>query len=377
MTSICLCMIVRDEAAVIERCLRSVRGLIQTWVICDTGSSDLTGELIADVLDGIPGELNQSDWVDFGHNRTDLMERAYGRADYLLLIDADMTITYEHSHLRAITADSYLLRHDENPEYWVKRLVRGDRRWRFVGPTHEYIITDGPERTEKLDGIVIHHHADGGTRPEKFERDLALLSADLERNPEDARSVFYLAQTYRDLDRLEAAIELYRRRALMGGWAEEVFYSQYQVGVLSERVGNHAWAVASLLEAWAIRPSRAEPLYELAWMLRARDLHHPAHMIAQRGIGIPVPDDTLFVHRWVYEWGLLFEYSIAAYWTGHLRAALGACDRLLGMRSLPQPYREQTTANRAYCVSALGGDAPARVTTTGDIPSVISVVPLG
>jgi hypothetical protein len=56
------------------------------------------------------------------------------------------------------------------------------------------------------------------------------------------------------------------------------------------------------------------PLYELAWMLRARRLHHPAHMIARRGIAIPVPDDTLFVHRWVYEWGLLFEYSIAAYW---------------------------------------------------------------
>jgi hypothetical protein len=232
-------MIVRDEAAVIERCLRSVRGLIQTWVICDTGSKDRTGELIADVLDGIPGELHQCDWVDFGRNRTDLMQRAYGKADYLLLIDADMTIAYENSRLRATTADSYLLRHDENPEYWVKRLVRGDRRWRFVGPTHEYITTDGPERTEKLDGIVIHHHADGGTRPEKFERDLALLSADLERNPEDARSMFYLAQTYRDLNRLEEAIELYRRRASMGGWEEEVFYSRYQVGVLSERTGDH------------------------------------------------------------------------------------------------------------------------------------------
>lgn len=365
-------MIVRDEAAVIERCLRSVRGLIQTWVICDTGSSDRTGALIADVLDGIPGELHQCDWVDFGYNRTDLMERAYGKADYLLLIDADMTITYENLRLRAVTADSYLLRHDENPEYWVKRLVRGDRRWRFVGPTHEYITTEGPERTEKLDGIVIHHHADGGTRPEKFERDLALLSADLERNPEDGRSVFYLAQTYRDLDRLDEAIELYRRRASMGGWEEEVFYSQYQVGVLRERLGDHDGAVGCLLAAWETRPSRAEPLYELAWMFRARRLHHPAHMIAARGIGIPVPDDTLFVHRWVYEWGLLFEYSIAAYWTGRQQAALDACDRLLGMRSLPVAYREQAKANRAYCVSALAGDPPPRVTATGDIPSVIS-----
>ena len=78
----------------IQRCLRSARGLIQTWVICDTGSSDRTRELIVDALDGIPGELHQCDWVNFGHNRTELMERAYGKADYLLLIDADMTVSY-------------------------------------------------------------------------------------------------------------------------------------------------------------------------------------------------------------------------------------------------------------------------------------------
>jgi tetratricopeptide (TPR) repeat protein len=305
------------------------------------------------------------------------MQRAYGKADYLLLIDADMTVSHENSDFHALTADSYLLRHEETPEYWIKRLVRGDRRWRFVGATHEFITSNGTERTEKLDGIRIHHHADGGTRHEKFDRDRALLSGELERNPHDTRAVFYLAQTYRDLDRLDEAIELCRRRTSMGGWDEEVFYSQYQVGVLSERAGDHAGAVAALLEAWGIRPSRAEPLYELAWMLRARRLNEPAHMIAQRGIGIPVPDDTLFVHRWVYEWGLWFEYSIAAYWTGHHRAALDACDRLLAMSLLPPAYREQTKANRAYCVSALGGDAPARVTTTGDIPSVSSTVSPG
>jgi tetratricopeptide (TPR) repeat protein len=346
-------------------------------VICDTGSTDRTRDLIADALADVPGALHQCDWVNFGHNRTELMEYAYGKADYLLLLDADMTISYEGSHIQAITADSYLLRHKENPEYWVKRLVRGDRRWGFVGATHEYISTDGTERTEKLDGIVIDHHADGGTRPEKFQRDLALLSGELERNPNDARSVFYLAQTYRDLDRPEEALQQYRRRVSMGGWEEEAFYAQYQVGVLSERVGEHPSAVAALLEAWEVRPSRAEPLYELAWMFRARRLHHSAHMIAARGIRIPVPDDTLFVHRWVYEWGLWFEYSIAAYWTGRYRAALDACDRLLAMTSLPATYREQTKSNRSYCVKALSGDAPARVTTTGDISSVSSTVSPG
>ena len=235
MTSICLCMIVRNESAVIERCLSSARDLIAHWVICDTGSTDRTPELIRQVLGDLPGELHESPWVDFGHNRSALMARARGKADYLLLIDADMTITCQKLAMSTLAADSYLLRHDESPEYWIKRLVRGDREWRYVGATHEYISTDGDDRTEKLDAIVIHHHADGGSRPEKFERDLALLVTELERNPDDARAAFYLAQTYRDMDRLEEAIDLPTGAA--PAWADgtkRVFYSLYQAGVLSE-----------------------------------------------------------------------------------------------------------------------------------------------
>src|SRR6201996_5096910 len=93
MSTICLCMIVRDESAVIERLLGSVHDLLDTWLICDTGSVDCTQALIERSLADIPGELHERPWVDFGHNRTELMRLAHGRADYLLLLDADMTVT--------------------------------------------------------------------------------------------------------------------------------------------------------------------------------------------------------------------------------------------------------------------------------------------
>jgi glycosyltransferase involved in cell wall biosynthesis len=354
MSSICLCMIVRDEAAVIGRCLASVRGLVDSWVICDTGSADGTPELIRGALAEVPGELHERPWVNFGHNRTELMAYAQDKADYLLLIDADMTVTYDRERLRDLGADSYMLRHAQDPEYWIKRLVRGDRRWRFLGPTHEYITSDGVDRVENLDAIVIHHHGDGGTRSEKSERDERLLTEELERNPNDARTHFYLAQTLADLGRVEEAIEHYRARAEMGGWEEEVFYSLYQVGILSERAGNRDQALHTLFEAWSFRPQRIEPLYELAWMFREEGSHQVAHLVAERGLGSPIPADVLFVHRWMYEWGLLFEYSIAAYWVGQPRAALQACNRLLQLRRLPVVYREQTHANRAHCIRALG-----------------------
>ncbi|MHB8492340.1 MAG: glycosyltransferase, partial [Solirubrobacteraceae bacterium] len=132
-STICLCMIVRDETEVIERCLASVRGLIDTWVICDTGSADGTPAAIESALAGIPGQLHRCPWVDFGHNRSELMRLARGAADYLLLLDADMTVAVEGPLPATLSANSYLLRHRDEPEYWIKRLVRGDQGWRFVG----------------------------------------------------------------------------------------------------------------------------------------------------------------------------------------------------------------------------------------------------
>ena len=358
-------MIVRNEAAVIKRCLDSVRDLIDSWVICDTGSTDGTQALIRDLLADIPGELHERPWVNFGHNRTELMALAAGKADYLLLIDADMTVSVEGSRPLVLRADSYMLRHAEDPQYWVKRLVLGDRRWRYVGATHEYITTDGSDEVQNLDAIMIHHHGDSGTRTEKFERDLRLLSREREQRPHDARTLFYLAQTLRDLGRIEESIDFYRRRGGMDGWDEEVFYSLYQVGVLTERMGRREEATVALLEAWNNRPQRIEPLYELAWMFRERGMHHPAYMVTRRGVDTPIPPDMLFVHRWIYEWGMLFEYSIAAYWAGHPRAALEVCTRLLRIPQLPESYRDQVIANRGYCIRAVGESTPGSVTPTG------------
>jgi tetratricopeptide (TPR) repeat protein len=346
-------MIVRDEAAVIERCLASVHGLVDRWVICDTGSTDATKALIETAIGHVPGELHERPWVDFGKNRTELMKLARRKADYLLLLDADMTVERTAELPEKLTADSYYLRHAGEPQYFLKQLVSADLAWRYEGSTHEYLTTDGPEHVEVLDSLVVHHHGDGGHRAEKFERDLELLEAELARDPSNARAVFYLAQTMRDLGRLDEAAELYERRANMAGWEEEVFYALYQAGVLRADLGDWPSALALLLRAWSYRPARVEPLYELATRLRLREEYHGAHLFASRGLDRPKPDDLLFVSSWIYRWGLLFEYSITAYWAGDPRAALAACDRLLAVPDLPDEFRRQTVENRQFCLDRL------------------------
>src|SRR3972149_12094275 len=93
MVTICLTMIVKNESKIITRCLDSVINYIDYWVICDTGSSDNTIEIIIDYFkDRIKGELYAIPWQDFGYNRSQAVKLSRGKADYLLLMDADMIL---------------------------------------------------------------------------------------------------------------------------------------------------------------------------------------------------------------------------------------------------------------------------------------------
>lgn len=359
--SICLCMIVKNEAAVIERCLDSVRGLIDYWVVSDTGSTDGTQELVAQALGAVPGELHEDPWVDFGHNRSLNLAHARGKADYLLLVDADMVVR-RVGELPRLSADSHLLRHSGDVEYRIKRLVRGDMPWHYVGSTHEYLACDQPERAENLDALVIDHFADGGSRADKFKRDARLLAAELRRDPNNSRAVFYLAQTRRDLGERAAAIALYERRAQMGGWSEEVYFSLLQIGELKADARDWPGSMDALIKAWEFRPERLEALYELASRLRLRRDYRAAHAFASAGIGRWQPDDLLFVRPWVYRWGLLFEYSISTYWIGDYVASLRACEELLAMPELPDAYRTQTIVNRDLAAERLAAADPTSST---------------
>lgn len=347
--TICLCMIVKNEARVIERCLASVRPLIDSWVITDTGSTDGTQDLIREALDGVPGELREEPWVDFGHNRTRNIQHARGKADFLLTVDADHVLRQD-APLPRLTATSYMLRYDTpGTQHRFKHLMRGDLLWRYEGVTHEYPCTDGPDVQENLDALVIEDHADGGCRGDKFERDAQLLRRELERDPTNPRTVFYLANTERDLGHAREAIGLYERRAAMGGWGEEVYCSLLEAGILrADEEEDWPGAMDTFSRAWESRPTRLEACYELASRLRLRRRHHTAHALLVDVVDRPAPDDLLFTKPWVYRWGLLFEFSITAHWVGEHAAALRACDRLLAMRDLPERVRRQVEINREF-----------------------------
>lgn len=246
MTTICLNMIVKNEARIIRRCLDSLRPYLDHWVIVDTGSTDGTQDVIREALRGIPGELHERPWKNFGHNRTEAIRLAEGKADYLLLCDADMSfVAHDLSWKSGLSADAYLVRQRHGSlSYGNIRLVNarteGDRRWRYWGATHEYVDFVKPGEScskQTLDSVEFLDYADGGSKSDKYVRDAHLLEAEIAEiealeqkaaaNPDDAelqqmlaglrplmvRDVFYLAQTCRDMDDHEKSFALYQRRA--------------------------------------------------------------------------------------------------------------------------------------------------------------------
>jgi len=174
--------------------------------------------------------------------------------------------------------------------------------------THEY--WDGPTSGIPKSVCFIQDHNDGGCKSDKFERDARLLEKGLQDEPDNVRYMFYLAQTYNSLGRFKDAIRMYKKRIAGGGWFEEVWYSHYMIAncyhALKDFVKFEAW----MLRAHAYRPQRAESLYKLTKHFREQAQHYKAYQYLEMGSGIPVPNDSLFIERDVYDYSFDYERSI-------------------------------------------------------------------
>jgi len=328
-----LCMIVKNEAPVIARCLDSVRPLVGHWLIVDTGSTDGTQDLIRARMRGIPGELHERPWRDFAANRSEALALARGHADYSLVIDADDTAEADPGfRMPPLGADSYTLAiADVGTEYRRPQLVRNALPWRYEGVLHEYLVCEQAMTAEHLPGLRIRRRHDGARRrdPQTYRRDADLLERALatETNPFlIARYRFYLAQSFRDCGERENALQNYLERARLGFWQEEVFVSLLNAARLMEALGQPvAEVIAVYLRAADAAPERAEALHGAARFCRLRERYDEGYRVAKRGLALTPPPEGLFVERWIYEYGLRDEFAVNAYWAGHARESLGAC----------------------------------------------------
>ncbi len=354
MKTICLVMIVKDESAIIRRCLDSVKPFIDHWVICDTGSTDDTKEIVRQTLKAIPGTLYEDAWLDFGYNRTLSLERSRGKADYLLMLNADEVLHTAAEFRADLESDAYRLRYEGDIDYALPLLLNATLDWRFVGVTHEHLHSDHARTIKTLCMVTLRHMYDGGSRVNKFGRDIMLLTNALKEDPANSRYLFYLAQSYKDVGLHERALEFYHKRTEMGGWEEEVWYAGYQAGRMQHLLGQ-PWPVVldSYLAAYQYRPTRLEPIYHIAKFYNETKQHHLAYPFAQLCREAPYPDDFLFIERNIYRYELPLEYGICCYWTGRHEEAIRVNEAILATPNVPPEFLEMARRNRLFSVEAL------------------------
>jgi glycosyltransferase involved in cell wall biosynthesis len=335
--SICLNMIVKNEARVIERLLSSVVPIIDSFIIYDTGSSDETPRIIAEFMEkhGIPGSIFYSSFSNFEANRNQALEKAFEErdrlaADFLLLLDADMVLKigpdFSKDLLRDVDHVQLLQQMNGCFSYRNTRLVRNSGKFKYIGATHEYV--DYPDETRsvlwKQNVMYIEDVGDGGSKADKVERDIRLLEESLEKDPNNVRTFFYLANSYKGIKEYEKAIYWYEKRAKCGGWPEEVFYSYLEMGDCFKELGDNARSVESWLFAHQAFPFRAESLYliikhfrKLGMFMIADLFYGPASEIVKdvREEKICI-DNFLFVNTNMYKYLLDFENMIISYYAG-------------------------------------------------------------
>lgn len=389
--TVCWNAIVKNEARIIERCMESMVGEIDYWLVVDTGSTDGTQDIIRAFMEkrGIPGELIERPWKNFSFNRSEALELAENKADYILFCDADMALEVIDKDWKYQLAEgpAYLVNQKAHSDLvysnirLVKGRLKGDERFRYWGATHEYC-----DSIEPYDGghvmihtIMMQDFGDGGSKSDKFERDARMLTEqikELKYLQNDAseeerkiawdrgllrrydllntRCTFYLAQTWRDHGSPEMALATYIKRSKMVGWFEETWYAVFQIALLKQQLKYpNKEIMDAYLEAYGMNPSRAESLYSLAKFLRKSERYELGYVYALAAANIPLSTNRLFVSTSVYDWKAKDELAICAYQMTYYTQSRALCEELTVNPNIPEGHLNRIKNNLQIAVDAI------------------------
>jgi glycosyltransferase involved in cell wall biosynthesis len=357
-----LCMIVKNESHIIHEALECTLGVIDTFCILDTGSTDNTVKIIRDFYEkaGIDGVVHEGTWKGFGPSRTESLNLCNGMMDYILVIDADDLMTFPKD------AKKFLLMvlHSARPnacniqirrgtlEYERTQIFKANDNWRYVGVLHEYPTNDNPKNVIiRLPNEIYMEGRTIGARSReegnKYKKDADALLVALKDEPENERYMFYLAQSFRDCGMYPEAIVWYTKRYEAGKWVEERYISALN---LTRLTGLREWA----WKAHDLSPIRSESLVAyIASCRMKREITHELYSMALYASSIQKPTGTvLFLELDTYEWRVWDELAMISLFLGKLDVCRMACTKLLKEGKLPSEHIDRVKQIFKHAIGA-------------------------
>ncbi len=272
MVRVCLNMIVKNEAHIIEETLTKLTKKIKFdyYIISDTGSDDNTPKIIENFFNnlGISGKIYYDTWKDFGYNRTLALKYAQGFCEYLLIFDADDTIVGDFIIPEKLDKDGYYLKFgDPQNNYQRMCLVKSCLNWKYIGVLHEYITCDQSITEGAIQGdyyIISGRTSSRNKDPEKYLKDAQILEKGYYQSIEESsdlhnRYAYYCANSYLDAGDKPNAIKWYLKTLSCSGWYEERYNSCIKLGDLLETNEKFYW----YLESYKHTSKRVEGILKL------------------------------------------------------------------------------------------------------------------
>jgi glycosyltransferase involved in cell wall biosynthesis len=357
-----LCMIVKNEAKIICRCLDSVKPLIDFVCIIDTGSTDETIQTIKSWMEknSIDGIVEFEPWKDFSHNRSFALNklRSFKNVEYALMIDADEILEYEDDFnpekaKQNMCKDLYNITcRYGNISYVRTSITKNKKLFFYKGVVHEFLECSEPiDSRDTLDGVFNVPLQDSArNQTNKYENDIKAIEQALKSETDPfmiSRYKFYLAQSYRDLGDMPRALTNYLERTELGFWSDEIYISYLQAARIKENLQYpDDDVIQTYMRAHEIAPHRIEAIHGAARYCRTHSKNHQAYILSKWGQSMPVRKDGLFVEPWIWDYGIYDEVSISSYWSGHYEDGIKVTKELLN--KIPEAQRPRVEKNLKY-----------------------------
>ena len=349
----CFATMCKNEEHCIKDTLESVYRYIDYWVVCDTGSTDRTKEIVREFFaeKGIPGELVEHEWVGFDHNKSLMMEAAYGKSDYVIHLDADDWLMGDFSFTEEDAgSDLYFMKVKRGSSEWKAYIIFNNRlRWKFCGVAHTILNCLDKDQTIVADISDREAYVSGEERgsrmfdPKKYFIDAEKLKRQffdtLLDDPYNLnrRSAFYTAQSYMDCGMFHESIKWNRLYLnLQNTWDEERFEAQMRVALCMINLKYSTQIIIDEMEkAIEIFPDRVEPIYHLGKYLVGAGEHEKAYNYLLKGTKLEfsaVKDKyILFLNENCYGNNLYDDLSVACFWTGRYQEGLNYLNQILDL----------------------------------------------
>ncbi|MGG1552823.1 glycosyltransferase [Paenibacillus ferrarius] len=217
--TISLCMIVKDEEAFIENCLRSVKDIVDEIVIVDTGSTDHT----VDICRSFGAKIVEFPWMDdFASARNRGLLEANG--DWILWLDADEELDQKSGQILIHALDqnehdffsihlvNYMGEHVQLDNAYLiahTRLFRNHKGIQFKNRIHEILDTPPPNQIPILPIKVYHYgYLDPVVRRKnKSQRNMTILENEMKKSDYDPWIPYHIASEYYRIQEYDKAFQ--------------------------------------------------------------------------------------------------------------------------------------------------------------------------